>query len=77
MEDEILLANYHDQLSKKVTKINSLVLETGMERARLILADRKKGKLSVHKSWWDCAEQEFIKPDPSMKVRITDHEKEE
>jgi hypothetical protein len=48
-----------------------------MERARLILEDRKKGKLSAHKSWWNCAEQEFIKPDPSMKVRITDHEKEE
>jgi len=47
-----------------------------MERARLILEDRKKGKLSAHKSWWDCAEQEFIKPDPTMKVRIKEFERE-
>ena len=48
-----------------------------MERARLIIEDQKQGKKSAHKTWWECTEQEFISPDPSIKVRVTDHEKEE
>jgi hypothetical protein len=47
-----------------------------MERARLYLEDRKKGKKFAHKSWWECTEQEFISPDPSMKVRVKEFERE-
>ena len=76
-DEEKLIARYHEKLAKKVSKINTQVLETGMERARLILEDRKKGRKSAHKTWWECTEQEFRSPDPSLKVRVTDHEKEE
>jgi hypothetical protein len=50
-DEEKMLNRYNEKLNKKVTKVNSLVVETGLERAQLIIEDRKQGKKSAHKTW--------------------------
>ena len=72
----VLLSRYKSKLEKKVTKINCQVVETKMERAKLMIKDWKEGYKPIHKTWWECTEQEFRKTKPEQVVKITDHEEE-
>lgn len=73
-DSESLLPELEKKLRKKARNTNCMAVELGMERARLIMEDKRKGYKAAHKSWWTCANEEFKKPRPDMSVRITDHQ---
>jgi hypothetical protein len=54
-----------------------MVVEIGMERARLIIEDRKKGIMTAQLNWWTCVEHEFRNLDKSKKIRVKEFEKED
>lgn len=41
-----------------------------------MIKDWKEGYKQIHKTWWECVEQEFFKTKPEQVVKITDHEEE-
>jgi hypothetical protein len=54
-EDEHLV-RYRKTLEDRKSILNHLVVEIGLERAKLIIEDKKRGRKSGQMSWWLCTE---------------------